>query len=64
MEVYITYGRTESGDDWSLAFMDPPSEENIIGAINNDLWLREEYEAECIMGWNTVRLNVIDNRSA
>lgn len=57
-EVYVVSGRTESGDDWLLVFKDRPTEDMIHLAIEEDDWLREEYEAECIQGWSVDKASV------
>ena len=53
-KVWIVYGKTESGDDWRMVFWNKPSEDRILLEIEQDDWLREEYEAECIQGWYVV----------
>lgn len=60
-KVFFVYGMTESGDDWSIAFKNSPTAEQIIEQINANEWLREEYEAECIQGWNIREETIIDN---
>ena len=52
MSVYVVSGRTESGDDWCLVFKKEPTDEMIKEAISKDPWLSEEWEAECIQGWD------------
>lgn len=60
---FVVYGTTESGDDWHLVFKHPPSEEDIVKAFKEDPWLRDEYDAECIQGWDILDAGwkVIDN---
>lgn len=57
---YIVNGLTESGDDWYLLFSNPPSQADILLAIEDDPWLFEEYEAGCIQGWTLVATNLIE----
>lgn len=59
--IYLVYGMTESGDDWRLAFKSRPTEKEIIYEIGCDPWLYGEYKAECILGWDIVGVDVIDN---
>ena len=61
MTVWLVYGRTESGDDWSLIFKNQPTKEDILDGISNDNWLREEDEAGCIQGWDISENKVIEN---
>lgn len=60
MIVFVVSGRTESGDSWSLAFSSYPSEEFILEEIQKDEWLKEEYESDCISGWDIDILNIIE----
>ena len=61
MEVWVTFGTTESGDDWTLVFSRRPNDRDIKAAFEANPWLKEEYDAECIQGWTTVKETVIDN---
>lgn len=61
MVIWLVYGTTESGDDWQLGFRNEPTDDQIHLAIENDDWLREEYEAECIQGWHVIELYLEDN---
>lgn len=61
MTIFLVHGQTESGDYWSMAFKNDPSHGSIIWAIEQDPWLRGEYEDGCIQGWETVKVKLIDN---
>jgi hypothetical protein len=59
-KVWLVSGTTESGDDWFLVFKNEPTTFDIERQIRSDNWLREEYEADCIQGWNVTLERVID----
>lgn len=61
MEYTIVWGRTESGDDWHLLFGGSPTHDEVIDAIKSDPWLRDEYNQECIQGWEFISLTPIRN---
>ncbi len=59
-KVWIVTGTTESGDDWRLVFKNQPSDDDIVNQLRADPWLLEEFEAECINGWDINEETIID----